>query len=437
MVPGRPRAGHLHVGLERRPEGRRAHARHRDARAPTRFAALRGADERRAASVLLRVPVLLDRRHADPRRRAPVRGDRAVHRAVRARCRARPHRAEQATHGARAGRRCCRRCATTRRSPIASFPRSPGSPSAPPTSRSSSTPGARHPRAPRDERDRRQHHVGRAPGGRSRDRRGRARRAKRASCWIRGYGLMHGYYKKERAGGLRRRRLVAHRRPCVHARGRPYFVGRYTEMVKSQGANVAPREVELFLEETFDEVLYAFVLGMPHPERGEEVTAVLVPAQGHDDRPRRPAAPRPRADLGVQGADPHRDVGRRTTCRGSGRASPTSSRSAPASNGRDRELGLKTRFSLGCGDTRGKGRRDDEGRDRDRRCRRDAVLPAGSVAAADADGDGVQGDPARARRRRVCTIQDLDGFAIYSGSRAIPRCSARCSGCPRCASPRR
>ena len=62
--------------------------------------------------------------------------------------------------------------------------------------------------------------------------------------------------------------------------GRPYFVGRFTEMVKSQGANVAPREVELFLEETFDEVLYAFVLGMPHPERGEEVTAVLVPAQG-------------------------------------------------------------------------------------------------------------------------------------------------------------
>ena len=32
VVPGRPRAGHLHVGVERRPEGRRAHARHRRAR---------------------------------------------------------------------------------------------------------------------------------------------------------------------------------------------------------------------------------------------------------------------------------------------------------------------------------------------------------------------------------------------------------------------
>jgi acyl-CoA synthetase (AMP-forming)/AMP-acid ligase II len=51
-------------------------------------------------------------------------------------------------------------------------------------------------------------------------------------------------------------------------------------MVKSRGANVAPREVELFFEEHFEEVLYAFVLGMPHPERGEEVTAVFVAAYG-------------------------------------------------------------------------------------------------------------------------------------------------------------
>lgn len=99
---------------------------------------------------------------------------------------------------------------------------------------------------------------------------------------VRGYGLMHGYYKKERHevfddDGW----LHTGDRIFVH-QGRPYFVGRFTEMVKSQGANVAPREVELFLEETFPEVLYAFVVGMPHPSRGEEVTAVLVPAQGHE-----------------------------------------------------------------------------------------------------------------------------------------------------------
>ena len=97
---------------------------------------------------------------------------------------------------------------------------------------------------------------------------------------VRGYGLMHGYYKQERAevfddDGW----LHTGDRVFLHG-GRPYFVGRFTEMVKSRGANVAPREVELFLEEHFDEVLYAFVLGMPHPELGEEVTAVLVAAQG-------------------------------------------------------------------------------------------------------------------------------------------------------------
>jgi acyl-CoA synthetase (AMP-forming)/AMP-acid ligase II len=98
---------------------------------------------------------------------------------------------------------------------------------------------------------------------------------------IRGYGLMHGYYKQERHDVFNDDGwLHTGDRVFLHE-GRPYFVGRFTEMVKSQGANVAPREVELFLEETFPEVLYAFVVGMPHAERGEEVTAVLVPAQGH------------------------------------------------------------------------------------------------------------------------------------------------------------
>jgi len=97
---------------------------------------------------------------------------------------------------------------------------------------------------------------------------------------IRGYGLMHGYYKQERADVFDADGWFhTGDRVFLHG-GRPYFVGRATEMVKSRGANVAPREVELFLEEHFEEVLYAFVLGMPHVERGEEVTAVLVAAQG-------------------------------------------------------------------------------------------------------------------------------------------------------------
>ncbi|HEY3673947.1 MAG TPA: class I adenylate-forming enzyme family protein [Acidimicrobiia bacterium] len=98
--------------------------------------------------------------------------------------------------------------------------------------------------------------------------------------WVRGYGLMHGYYKQERgdvfdADGW----FHTGDRVFLHD-GRAWFVGRTTEMVKSRGANVSPREVELFLEEEFDEVLYAFVFGMAHPEFGEQVAAVLVPARG-------------------------------------------------------------------------------------------------------------------------------------------------------------
>jgi acyl-CoA synthetase (AMP-forming)/AMP-acid ligase II len=102
--------------------------------------------------------------------------------------------------------------------------------------------------------------------------------------WLRGHGLMHGYYKKEREEVFDQNGWFHTGDRVFMHEGRPYFVGRFTEMVKSQGANVAPREVELFLE-TFDEVLYALVVGMPHPERGEEVTAVLVAANGYEIDP--------------------------------------------------------------------------------------------------------------------------------------------------------
>jgi len=103
--------------------------------------------------------------------------------------------------------------------------------------------------------------------------------------WVRGYGLMNGYYKKEREEVFDEDGWLHTGDRAFMYEGRPFFVGRFTEMVKSQGANVSPREVELFLEETFPEVLYAFVVGIPHPERGEEVAAVLVPAKGHEIDP--------------------------------------------------------------------------------------------------------------------------------------------------------
>ena len=50
-------------------------------------------------------------------------------------------------------------------------------------------------------------------------------------------------------------------------------------MIKTLGANVAPREVELVLE-AVPEVGLAVVVGLPDEERGQTVAAVLVPVPG-------------------------------------------------------------------------------------------------------------------------------------------------------------
>ena len=103
-------------------------------RATGGLAALQAAGDE-PARVLLRLPVLLDRRHARPRRRAAVGHDRA--RASSASSPAPRSTSSSASGRPRcsAGRRCSSRCATTRRSPTASSPRSRASPSARPTSR--------------------------------------------------------------------------------------------------------------------------------------------------------------------------------------------------------------------------------------------------------------------------------------------------------------
>jgi acyl-CoA synthetase (AMP-forming)/AMP-acid ligase II len=56
-----------------------------------------------------------------------------------------------------------------------------------------------------------------------------------------------------------------------------FFTGRATEMIKTHGANVSPREVELALE-GLPAVAQAYVFGLADPERGERVVAVVVPA---------------------------------------------------------------------------------------------------------------------------------------------------------------
>ena len=94
--------------------------------------------------------------------------------------------------------------------------------------------------------------------------------------WVRGYALMAGLYKAERADAFT---------PDGWYRtgdsgyfdddGYFYFTGRMGDVIKSSGMNISPREIELVLEE-HGEVAHAFVCGIPHPDRLEDVAAAVV-----------------------------------------------------------------------------------------------------------------------------------------------------------------
>ena len=54
-----------------------------------------------------------------------------------------------------------------------------------------------------------------------------------------------------------------------------FFAGRLGDVIKTGGANVTPREIEVVLE-AFEEVKEAYVVGVPDPDRGQLVVAALV-----------------------------------------------------------------------------------------------------------------------------------------------------------------
>ncbi|MBO0855344.1 MAG: acyl--CoA ligase [Nocardia sp.] len=96
---------------------------------------------------------------------------------------------------------------------------------------------------------------------------------------IRGIGVMAGYNKRERStvfdadGWFHTGDLV------YRSAGDPrlFYVGRTGDMIKPAGANVSPREVEAVIE-AFDDVQQCLVVGIEHHTRGEEVCAVVIPA---------------------------------------------------------------------------------------------------------------------------------------------------------------
>jgi acyl-CoA synthetase (AMP-forming)/AMP-acid ligase II len=98
--------------------------------------------------------------------------------------------------------------------------------------------------------------------------------------WLRGYSVMLGLHKKERAevftpDGWYRTGDVGY----LDEDGHLYFTGRMGDLIKSAGMNITPRDVELVLE-SFPEVVLAFVSGIPAGERGEDVVAAIALTPG-------------------------------------------------------------------------------------------------------------------------------------------------------------
>ena len=95
---------------------------------------------------------------------------------------------------------------------------------------------------------------------------------------VRGYSLMLGLYKRDRAE-------VFDADGWYHTGDRGYFrdgwfffTGRQSDLIKTSGSNVAPAEVERVLLD-LPEVKLAFVVGVLHPDRGQDVAALVVPWQ--------------------------------------------------------------------------------------------------------------------------------------------------------------
>jgi acyl-CoA synthetase (AMP-forming)/AMP-acid ligase II len=97
---------------------------------------------------------------------------------------------------------------------------------------------------------------------------------------VRGPILMSGIYKRERhevfdTDGW----YSTGDRGWFDDAGHLHFTGRASALIKTAGSNVSPAEVESVLD-AMPGVLHSFVVGLPHPVRGEVVGAAVVPSHG-------------------------------------------------------------------------------------------------------------------------------------------------------------
>ena len=107
--------------------------------------------------------------------------------------------------------------------------------------------------------------------------------------WVRGPNVMQGYYGRERhecfdeEGWLHTGDMMT-----LDDDGDYYFKGRTGDIVRTSGAQVSPREVEGAISEVADGRM-SIVVGIPDPERGQLVTAVMVGSEPIDPQAMRSA----------------------------------------------------------------------------------------------------------------------------------------------------
>ncbi|WP_082993262.1 class I adenylate-forming enzyme family protein [Mycobacterium sp. 1245111.1] len=97
---------------------------------------------------------------------------------------------------------------------------------------------------------------------------------------VRGYAMMRGMVGKQLAqlfdiDGWFHTKDAGYRDSDGHL----YFAGRTDDMIKTSGANVAPVEVEAAITRV-EGVRLAYVIGVPDPDKGALVSAVVVPNDG-------------------------------------------------------------------------------------------------------------------------------------------------------------
>lgn len=93
--------------------------------------------------------------------------------------------------------------------------------------------------------------------------------------WVRGYSVMLGLHKKERLEVFDADGWYHTGDRGLFRDGWFFFTGRQTDMIKTKGANVAPAEVEATLVR-HPGVKAAYVFGIDHEERGQDVVGLVV-----------------------------------------------------------------------------------------------------------------------------------------------------------------